>query len=57
MTDELVAKDVAAETDPRVAAALQKLAASAGVDLGETPDVLDDVYRRLQAVLSDPGRR
>lgn len=57
MTDELVMKDVAAETDPRVAAALQKLAASAGVDLGETPDVLDDVYRRLQAVLSDPGRR
>ena len=36
MTDELVMKDVAAETDPRVAAALQARR-PAGVDLGRPP--------------------
>lgn len=42
--------------DPRVAEALAKIAASAGVDLNETPGVFDDVYRRLQSALAHPDQ-
>ncbi len=42
--------------DPRVAAALARIAESAGVDLDRTPGVLDDVYQRLQSALSSPER-
>lgn len=52
LTDE---KDAVAQvSDPRVAEALARIAASAGVDLNQTPGVFDDVYRRLQSALANP---
>jgi hypothetical protein len=44
----------AAIADPRVAAALERMAVAAGVDLDSTPEVFDDVFRRLRSVLADP---
>jgi hypothetical protein len=41
-------------TDPRVKAALERIADSAGVDINAVPDVLNDVYRRLNAAMADP---
>lgn len=43
-------------SDARVAEALARIAASAGVDLNETPGVFDDVYRRLQSALANPDQ-
>ncbi len=41
-------------SDPRVTAALERIAAAAGVDLDSTPGIFDDVYRKLQSALADP---
>lgn len=42
--------------DPRVQAALERIADSAGIDLESMPEVLEDVYRRLNSALADdPG--
>lgn len=43
--------------DPRVAEALKRMAAAAGVDLDATPEVFDDVYRQLQGALNNPEQR
>ncbi|MCB0916252.1 MAG: hypothetical protein H6525_08820 [Actinobacteria bacterium] len=40
--------------DPRVAEALERMAAAAGIDLDSMPAVFDDVYRRLQSALAEP---
>lgn len=40
--------------DPRVAAALQRIAESAGIDLAANPGVFDEVYRKLHGALSAP---
>lgn len=40
-------------SDPRVQAALERIADSAGIDLSAMPDVLEDVYRRLNSALAD----
>lgn len=39
--------------DPRVQAALERIADSAGIDLNAMPHVLEDVYRRLNSALAD----
>lgn len=39
--------------DPRVQAALERIADSAGIDLEAMPEVLEDVYRRLNSALAD----
>jgi len=44
---------VAAVSDPRVQAALERIADSAGIDLNAMPEVLEDVYRRLNSALAD----
>lgn len=44
---------VSSVSDPRVQAALERIADSAGIDLNAMPDVLEDVYRRLNAALAD----
>lgn len=42
------------DMDPRVKAALDRIADSAGVDINQVPELLSDVYRRLNAAMSDP---
>lgn len=42
--------------DPRVAAALQRIAESAGIDLAANPAVFDEVYRKLHGALSQPDQ-
>lgn len=44
---------VSSVADPRVQAALERIADSAGIDLNAMPDVLEDVYRRLSSALAD----
>ena len=46
-------ESVPSVSDPRVQAALERIADSAGIDLNAMPDVLEDVYRRLNAALAD----
>lgn len=42
------------ELDPRVRAALDRVADSAEVDLNQVPEVLSDVYQRLHKAMTDP---
>lgn len=44
---------IASVSDPRVQAALERIADSAGIDLNAMPEVLEDVYRRLNSALAD----
>lgn len=44
----------AAPADPRVQAALDRLAEAAGVPAEQQVGLFDDVYRRLNQVLAEP---
>ena len=50
---EASGESVSSVSDPRVQAALERIADSAGIDLNAMPDVLEDVYRRLNSALAD----